>query len=133
MTQIQSRLNPRDESFQANARLMESLVDDLRAKIDQIAQGGGEAARKKHVARGKLLPRDRVRMLCDPGAPFLELSQLAAYHMYHNDAPGAGIITGVGRVSGRECVIVCNDATVKGGTYFPVTVKKHLQIGRAHV
>jgi 3-methylcrotonyl-CoA carboxylase beta subunit len=127
MTQIQSRLNTRDESFQANARLMESLVDDLRAKVDEIALGGGDAARKKHTARGKLLPRDRVRMLCDPGAPFLELSQLAAYHMYHNDAPGAGIITGVGRVSGRECVIVCNDATVKGGTYFPMTVKKHLR------
>src|SRR6185369_7788746 len=127
MTQIQSKLNPRDESFQANARLMESLVEDLRAKIDNIALGGGEAARKKHTSRGKLLPRDRVRMLCDPGAPFLELSQLAAFHMYHNDAPGAGIITGVGRVSGRECVIVCNDATVKGGTYFPMTVKKHLR------
>ena len=106
---------------------MESLVDDLRAKVDKIALGGGDAARKKHTARGKLLPRDRVRMLCDPGAPFLELSQLAAHDMYRNDAPGAGIITGVGRVSGRECVVVCNDATVKGGTYFPMTVKKHLR------
>src|SRR6476660_9155969 len=127
MKQIQSKLNPRDEAFQANTRLMESLVDDLRAKVDRIALGGGDAARKKHVARGKLLPRDRVRMLCDAGAPFLELSQLAAQHMYHNEAPGAGIITGIGRVSGRECVIVCNDATVKGGTYFPMTVKKHLR------
>ena len=124
---IESRLNPRDDSFQANVRLMEALVADLRAKVDHIAQGGGDAARKKHTARGKLLPRDRVRMLCDPGAPFLELSQLAAYHMYHNEAPGAGMITGIGRVSGRECVIVCNDATVKGGTYFPMTVKKHLR------
>jgi 3-methylcrotonyl-CoA carboxylase beta subunit len=106
---------------------MDALVADLRAKVDQVAHGGGEAARKKHTARGKLLPRDRVRTLCDPGAPFLELSQLAAYHMYHNEAPGAGIITGIGRVSGRECVIVCNDATVKGGTYFPMTVKKHLR------
>jgi 3-methylcrotonyl-CoA carboxylase beta subunit len=124
---IETRLNSRDDSFQANVRLMEALVADLRAKVDHIAQGGGEAARKKHTARGKLLPRDRVRMLCDPGAPFLELSQLAAYHMYHNEAPGAGMITGIGRVSGRECVIVCNDATVKGGTYFPMTVKKHLR------
>ena len=124
---IESRLNPRDESFQANVRLMESLVADLRAKVDHVAHGGGETARKKHAARGKLLPRERVRMLCDPGAPFLEFSQLAAYHMYHNEAPGAGIITGIGRVSGRECLIVCNDATVKGGTYFPMTVKKHLR------
>ena len=127
MPNIESRLNPRDESFQTNVRLMETLVADLRAKVDHIALGGGDAARKKHTARGKLLPRERVRMLCDPGAPFLELSQLAAYHMYHNDAPGAGMITGIGRVSGRECVIVCNDATVKGGTYFPMTVKKHLR------
>ena len=124
---IESKLNPRDDAFQANARLMESLVADLRAKVNHVALGGGDAARKKHTARGKLLPRDRVRMLCDPGTPFLELSQLAAYQMYHNDAPGAGMITGVGRVSGHECVIVCNDATVKGGTYFPVTVKKHLR------
>src|SRR3954470_3276024 len=110
---IESRLNPRDETFQANARLMESLVAALGEKVDTIAQGGGDAARAKHTARGKLLPRDRVRILCDPGTPFLELSQLAAYDMYRNDAPGAGMITGIGRVSGRECVIVCNDATVK--------------------
>ena len=127
MPLIESRLNPRDDSFQANARLMESLVRDLRTQVDHVALGGGDAARNKHLARGKLLPRDRVRLLCDPGAPFLELSQLAAYHMYRNEAPGAGIITGIGRVSGRECVIVCNDATVKGGTYFPMTVKKHLR------
>jgi len=127
MPRLESRLNPRDESFAANAKLMESLVADLRAKVEHIALGGGEAARKKHTARGKLLPRERVRMLCDAGAPFLELSQLAAHDMYRNDAPGAGIITGIGRISGRECVIVCNDATVKGGTYFPMTVKKHLR------
>ena len=106
MPLIESRLNPRDDSFQANARLMESLVRDLRTQVDHVALGGGDAARNKHLARGKLLPRDRVRLLCDPGAPFLELSQLAAYHMYRNEAPGAGIITGIGRVSGRECVIV---------------------------
>jgi 3-methylcrotonyl-CoA carboxylase beta subunit len=124
---IDSRLDTRDPAFAANAQLMDSLVADLRAKVDQIKQGGGEAARNKHTARGKLLPRDRVRMLCDPGTPFLELSQLAAYDMYRNEAPGAGMITGIGRVSGHECVIVCNDATVKGGTYFPMTVKKHLR------
>ncbi len=124
---IESKLNPRAAAFEANAALMRTLVADLKSRIDQIALGGGETARNKHTARGKLLPRDRVRMLCDPGTPFLELSQLAAFHMYHNDAPSAGIITGIGRVSGRECVIVCNDATVKGGTYFPMTVKKHLR------
>jgi 3-methylcrotonyl-CoA carboxylase beta subunit len=127
MPVIESRLNPRDDAFQANVKLMEALVADLRARVDHVAQGGGDSARKKHVARGKLLPRERVRMLCDPGAPFLELSQLAAFEMYRNEAPGAGMITGIGRVSGRECVIVCNDATVKGGTYFPMTVKKHLR------
>ena len=127
MPAIDSRLDTRDPAFAANAQLMESLVADLRAKVDKIQQGGGAAARNKHTARGKLLPRDRVRMLCDPGTPFLELSQLAAYDMYRNEAPGAGMITGIGRVSGRECVIVCNDATVKGGTYFPMTVKKHLR------
>src|SRR6202043_925020 len=89
--------------------------------------GGGEASRTRHVSRGKLLPRDRIEALLDPGTPFLELSQLAAHGMYGNAVPSAGIITGIGRVSGRECVIVCNDATVKGGTYFPVTVKKHLR------
>src|SRR5690606_30914870 len=93
----------------------------------QIKQGGGEQARERHLARGKLLPRERIRRLLDPGSPFLELSQLAAWGMYGNDVPAAGIITGIGRVSGRECVIVANDATVKGGTYYPVTVKKHLR------
>jgi 3-methylcrotonyl-CoA carboxylase beta subunit len=127
MPQIESKLNPRGEDFKANAAAMQAIVDDLRAKVAQIAQGGGEAASAKHVARGKLLPRDRVQMLLDPGTPFLEFSQLAAYEMYDGAAPAAGIITGIGRVSGQECVIVCNDATVKGGTYYPVTVKKHLR------
>jgi len=103
------------------------LVEELRALTAQAAQGGGERARERHVARGKLLPRERVERLLDPGAPFLELSPLAAHELYGGDAPGAGIITGVGRVSGRECVIVANDATVKGGTYYPMTVKKHLR------
>ncbi|MCG2585167.1 carboxyl transferase domain-containing protein [Massilia sp. TS11] len=127
MPQIDSKLNPRSADFQANAAAMQALVDDLHAKVAALAQGGGEAAAAKHLARGKLLPRDRVQMLLDPGTPFLELSQLAAYGMYEGAAPCAGIITGIGRVAGQECVIVCNDATVKGGTYYPMTVKKHLR------
>lgn len=123
MPHIDSKLNPRSEDFRANAAAMQALVDDLRARVAKIAEGGGEAASAKHVARGKLLPRDRVRMLLDPGTPFLEFSQLAAYEMYDDAAPSAGIITGIGRVAGQECVIVCNDATVKGGTYYPMTVK----------
>ncbi len=106
---------------------MSALVADLCAKVDQIGRGGGDAAREKHLARGKLLPRERVHRLLDVGSPFLELSQLAAWNMYDNQVPAAGIITGVGRVAGRECVIVANDATVKGGTYYPITVKKHLR------
>src|SRR5213595_1232778 len=127
MGAIQSKLNPRSEEFQANSRALGALVADLRAKVERAAQGGDEPARAKHVARGKLLPRERLRLLLDPGSPFLELSQLAAFGVYEDEAPGAGIITGVGRVSGRECVVVVNDATVKGGTYYPITVKKHLR------
>jgi 3-methylcrotonyl-CoA carboxylase beta subunit len=124
---IESRLNPRDPQFQANFGAMQALVDDLREQLARTALGGGDAARQRHVARGKLLPRDRVQMLLDPGTPFLECSPLAAHGMYGGDAPSAGIITGIGRVSGVECMVVCNDATVKGGTYFPMTVKKHLR------
>ncbi|MEQ5842396.1 methylcrotonoyl-CoA carboxylase [Paraburkholderia acidicola] len=124
---IETRLNPRSDDFRANAAALEALVADLRAKVDKLALGGGAAARDKHVSRGKLLPRDRIAQLLDPGTPFLELSQLAAYGMYNDDAPGAGVITGIGRIAGQECVIVCNDATVKGGTYYPVTVKKHVR------
>ena len=132
MTMLDTKLNLRGDDFKANAAAMQLLVDDLRAKVVRIAQGGGEAARAKHVARGKLLPRERVQLLLDVGSPFLELSQMAAYEMYKeangNDAaPAAGVITGIGRVAGQECVIVCNDATVKGGTYYPITVKKHLR------
>src|SRR2546422_9085134 len=127
MTILESKLNVRSDDFKTNAAAMQAVVDDLKAKVAKIALGGGDDARKKHVARGKLLPRDRVQMLLDPGTPFLELSQLAAYEMYHNAAPAAGVITGIGRVAGQECVIVCNDATVKGGTYYPMTVKKHLR------
>src|SRR5881396_3586380 len=127
MPVIKSKLNPQSEEFQANARAMAALVTDLRAKVERAAQGGDEPARAKHAARGKLLPRERLRLLLDPGSPFLELSQLAAFGVYEDEAPGAGVITGVGRVSGRECVVVVNDATVKGGTYYPMTVKKHLR------
>src|SRR5690554_4898242 len=127
MPVIESSINTRSAAFMENAELMRSLVEDLREKLARNALGGSEAAREKHLARGKLLPRDRVERLLDPGSPFLEFSPLAAFDMYDNAAPGAGIITGIGRVAGQECVIVCNDATVKGGTYFPMTVKKHLR------
>ncbi|MDQ6619482.1 MAG: methylcrotonoyl-CoA carboxylase [Pseudomonadota bacterium] len=127
MPALQTAIDPRHESFAANRAAMMALVADLRDKVAIVEQGGGDAARAKHTARGKLLPRDRVAMLLDPGSPFLELSQLAAYGMYDDNIAAAGIITGIGRVSGRECVIVCNDATVKGGTYYPLTVKKHVR------
>ena len=127
MSVIKSRIDPRSTEFRANAEAMRVLVADLRAKVAEVAQGGSEAARQKHVARGKLLPRERVNHLIDPGAPFLEIGQLAAYGLYDNDAPAAGLITGIGRVQGGECMIVANDATVKGGTYYPMTVKKHLR------
>jgi 3-methylcrotonyl-CoA carboxylase beta subunit len=129
MPVLQSQLNPRSADFQANSAAMRSLVDDLRARIGQVQLGGGEAARAKHVA---LLPRDRVQTLLDPGSPFLEVAPLAALGMYpdkdgSDSAPCAGVIAGIGQVNGRTCMIVCNDATVKGGTYYPLTVKKHLR------
>ncbi|HZB52344.1 MAG TPA: carboxyl transferase domain-containing protein, partial [Reyranella sp.] len=127
MTILSSQVDTRSDTFKRNAEAMHALVADLKARTDKIRLGGGEESRKRHVARGKLLPRERVRALLDPGSPFLELSPLAAMDMYDNEAPGSGVITGVGRVSGVECVIVCNDATVKGGTYYPMTVKKHLR------
>ncbi|MEY4978845.1 MAG: hypothetical protein RLZZ352_1115 [Pseudomonadota bacterium] len=127
MPTLPTQLNPRSADFAANAAAMRAVVDDLKAQIDKAAAGGGTAARAKHTARGKLLPRDRVQMLLDPGTPFLELSPLAALNLYDNAAPCAGVIAGIGRVSGVDCMIVCNDATVKGGTYYPMTVKKHLR------
>jgi 3-methylcrotonyl-CoA carboxylase beta subunit len=127
MSAIKSKLNVRSEEFRANAAAMRALVDDLRQKLAEVARGGSEEARQRHVARGKLLPRDRVNALLDPGTPFLELSQLAAYNMYGGDVPAASVVTGIGRVSDQECMIVANDATVKGGTYYPMTVKKHLR------
>ncbi|HYD64711.1 carboxyl transferase domain-containing protein [Azospirillum sp.] len=127
MTVLKSAVNPRSADFQANADAMSGLVADLREKVATIKQGGGAKARDKHLARGKLLPRERVRQLLDVGSPFLELSQMAAYKVYEDDVPAAGIITGIGSVAGQECMVVVNDATVKGGTYYPLTVKKHLR------
>ncbi len=132
MPVLETKLNARSADFVANATAMRALVDDLNAKVNKAALGGGDVARARHTSRGKLLPRDRVQMLLDPGAPFLELSPLAAYGMYPDkdgtdSAPCAGVIAGIGRVSGVDCMIVCNDATVKGGTYYPLTVKKHLR------
>ena len=124
---LRSAIDPSSDSAQRNRAAMAALVDDLRARTAAAALGGTEASRRRHVERGKLLPRDRVDALLDPGSPFLELSALAADGMYGGDSPGAGIITGIGRVAGRPCVIVANDATVKGGTYYPITVKKHLR------
>ncbi len=132
MAILETKLNARSADFLANAAAMRAVVEDLKTKIAQTALGGGDAARAKHTARGKLLPRERVQMLLDPGTPFLEFSPLAAMNMYPDrdgtdSAPCAGVITGLGRVSGVDCLIVCNDATVKGGTYYPMTVKKHLR------
>jgi 3-methylcrotonyl-CoA carboxylase beta subunit len=132
MTVLETKLNARSADFQANAAAMRVQVEDLQMQLAKAAAGGGDAARAKHVARGKLPPRERVQMLLDPGTPFLELAPLAALHMYpdrdgSDSAPGAGVITGIGRVEGIDCMVVCNDATVKGGTYYPMTVKKHLR------
>jgi 3-methylcrotonyl-CoA carboxylase beta subunit len=127
MPRIKSRLDVTGPAFQANVEHHRALVEDLRRQVARVAEGGGRDAQKKHTDRGKLLPRERVRALLDPGAPFLELSQLAAFGLYGDDAPSAGIITGIGRIEGREVVVVANDATVKGGTYYPLTVKKHLR------
>jgi 3-methylcrotonyl-CoA carboxylase beta subunit len=127
MPVIPTRVDSKSETFRDNAANLRKLTDALKAELARTAEGGGETARDKHVARGKLLPRERIRALLDPGSPFLELSPLAANGMYDDQAPAAGIITGIGRIHGGEVVIVANDATVKGGTYFPITVKKHLR------
>jgi 3-methylcrotonyl-CoA carboxylase beta subunit len=128
MTVLPTSINPRDAAFEANREHMQAQVEDLRRLVANLRQGGGDKAQQRHTARGKLLPRERLNTLLDPGTPFLELSQLAAYEVYDDDVPGAGIITGIGRVAGQECMIFVNDATVKGGTYYPLTVKKQ---GRA--
>jgi 3-methylcrotonyl-CoA carboxylase beta subunit len=132
MPVLQTKLNARSADFQTNAAALRTQVEELRTQVAKVAAGGGDVARAKHVARGKLPPRERVQLLLDPGTPFLELSPLAALAMYPDrdgtdSAPCAGVITGLGRVSGIDCLIICNDATVKGGTYYPMTVKKHLR------
>ncbi len=127
MPVLKTAVDPRSETFRSNAAAVRAQVEHLASRVAEIRKGGGAAARERHLRRGKLLPRERVRTLLDPGAPFLELSQLAAHGMYGEDIPAAGIITGIGPIMGRECVIVANDATVKGGTYYPMTVKKHLR------
>jgi 3-methylcrotonyl-CoA carboxylase beta subunit len=127
MNIFKSKINPRSDAFRRNAERMGQLVADLRETVGRIKQGGSPKDRQRHLGRGKLLPRERIRLLLDAGSPFLELSQLAARGVYDTDVPSAGIITGIGRVSGQECLIVANDATVKGGTYYPLTVKKHLR------
>jgi 3-methylcrotonyl-CoA carboxylase beta subunit len=128
MNKIDTAVHARSAEFTENAEHMQDLIDDLREQVARIEQGGGERYQQRHRDRGKLLVRDRINALLDPGAPFLEFSQLAAFNMYgKDDVPAAGLVTGIGRVAGQECVIVANDATVKGGTYYPVSVKKHLR------
>ncbi|TAN71851.1 MAG: methylcrotonoyl-CoA carboxylase, partial [Magnetospirillum sp.] len=127
MTTIKSSINPRSDEFRANAEAMEATVADMKRVVAKVKQGGGPAMNERHLARGKLLPRERIRRLLDVGSPFLEFSQLAAWDMYTKDVMGAGIITGIGSIQGQECMIVANDGTVKGGSYYPLTVKKHLR------
>src|SRR5262245_40626772 len=127
MAVIKSKLKTASAEFKAAGEAMRARVAELSERLALARQGGGETAQKRHQGRGKLLPRERVAALLDPGAPFLELSPLAAWEVYSETVPAAGLITGIGRVEGRDCVIVANDATVKGGTYYPLTVKKHLR------
>ena len=127
MPKIETKIDTGSEEFAANAGANRALADDLKHVFDKISKGGSDRAREKHLARGKLLPRDRVRTLVDRGAPFLEIGQLAAYGMYDNEVPSAGIVAGIGQISDTDCMIVANDATVKGGTYYPLTVRKHLR------
>src|SRR6202165_1797446 len=127
MPVIETRLDIRGPAFASNRDALGALVAALKARVAEIEQGGGALARERHTGRGKLLPRERVQALLDTGSPVLRFSQFAAYGMYDDTTAAAGIITGLGRVAGCECVIICNDATVKGGTYYPMTVKKHLR------
>ena len=127
MPQIKTKTKTDSKEFQKNAEANRKLAEQLHEVLSQVSLGGTERARQKHLARGKLLPRDRVRKLVDRGAPFLEVGALAAYDLYENEVPAAGVIAGIGQVSDVDCVIVANDATVKGGTYYPLTVRKHLR------
>src|SRR5688572_7186402 len=127
MDRLQSHLDTNSETYLTNRQRMQALVDDYRARVERARQGGGAKYLARHREQGKLPVRDRIEALIDPGSAFLELSPLAAWGMYEDDAPAAGIVTGIGRVSGADVMIVANDATVKGGTYYPLTVKKHLR------
>ena len=127
MPVIKSAINTKSDAFAVNREHMVEQVNDLKSVIDTVKQGGGEKAAARHQSRGKLLPRDRINALLDPGSPFLEIGQLAAYDVYEDYVPCAGVVAGIGLVNGQECMIVANDATVKGGTYYPLTVKKHLR------
>ena len=127
MPVLRSSINTKSETFIANAEHMRAQVNDLLEKINKISQGGGEKAAQRHISRGKLLPRDRINALIDADTPFLEIGQLAAWEVYDDYVPCAGVVAGIGIVAGIECMIVANDATVKGGTYYPLTVKKHLR------
>ncbi|MCL4234651.1 MAG: methylcrotonoyl-CoA carboxylase, partial [Deltaproteobacteria bacterium] len=127
MPTLRSAINPRSASFASNAAAMRALVEDLRAKVERVKLGGPESARRRHSQRGKLLARERIRVLLDVGSPFLEIGQLAAHGVYDEDVPSAGVVAGIGRVSGVECMVLVNDATVKGGSYYPLSVKKHLR------
>ena len=124
---LETKIDRESGEYRARVEHNRALVEKLRADVAEAAKGGPEKHRKRHVERGKLLPRERVERVLDPGSPFLEIGQLAACDMYGSEVPGAGMIAGIGRVSGRQVMIVCNDATVKGGTYYPITVKKHLR------
>ncbi|MGL4650923.1 MAG: carboxyl transferase domain-containing protein, partial [Caldilineaceae bacterium] len=124
---LQSQINPASDEFRRNDEAHRALAAELNARLAAVHQGGGLAAQERHTSQGKMLVRERVDRLLDAGSPFLELAPLAAWEMYEGEAPGAGIVTGIGRVAGRECLVVANDATVKGGAYFPMTVKKHLR------
>ena len=127
MPVIKSRIDTASRAFAENAAHMQSLVNDLTARLEQVSRGGPAKARERHLKRGKLLARDRIKVLLDDGSPFMELSALAAYGLYEDDVPSAGIVTGIGTVMGRQCVIVANDATVKGGSLVPIAIKKHVR------
>src|SRR6202451_2757215 len=127
MPRLSTRIDLHSQDYRDNQQAMQALMADLRREVHKVAQGGSKAANDKHRAAGKLPARERIRVLLDTGSPFLEFSQLAAHGMYGGDIPCAGIVTGIGRIAGRECVVVANDPTVKGGTYYPITVKKHLR------
>src|SRR5258705_345629 len=127
MSVIKSSIKASDPQFKANVEHNHTLASELRERLGAARQGGGEKYQQRHKEQGKLFVRDRIDRLLDLGSPFLELSALAGWELYEDDAPGAGMVTGIGRVSGRECLIVANDATVKGGSYYPITVKKHLR------